>query len=71
MTRGSALLSLALAGTSCGLLSHDPGSAVVPSDGVGEFGVSAPVELCVGTARVVAAAASTEKYGNDAVCTTS
>jgi hypothetical protein len=49
----------------CGLLGSDQGTVPVPSDGVGNFGSSAQIELCLGSARVVAPSAST---GAGAVC---
>ncbi len=60
-----ALVGLALALPACGLLTDDPGSEAVPSDGVGAFGPGGPIELCLGTARVVAPAAAA---GAGAVC---
>ena len=53
--------------TACGLLGPGEGLRVVPSDGVGNFGSSAPIELCLGSARVVSPSAST---GAGAVCVT-
>jgi hypothetical protein len=41
--------------TGCGLVSRDPPAAQIPGDGVSGFGDSSPIELCLGTARVVPA----------------
>jgi hypothetical protein len=51
---GVALLASVLG--ACGLVSHEVSSTPVPSDGIGNFGDSAPVELCLGTASVIAPA---------------
>lgn len=56
---------LAIAVAACGLAGPGEGLRAVPSDGVGNFGSSAPIELCLGTARVVSPSAST---GAGAVC---
>jgi hypothetical protein len=45
----------ALNATACGLLSSDPPISQIPPDGVSGFGDSSPIELCLGTARVVPA----------------
>ena len=55
----------ALAG--CGLLSSDETLSAYPSQGIGDFGSSGPVEVCIGSARVVAPAAAT---GASGVCVT-
>ena len=49
----------------CGLTGPSEGLRPVPSDGVGNLGRSAPIELCLGSARVVSPSAST---GAGAVC---
>ncbi|MEP7124538.1 MAG: hypothetical protein ABJE95_26655 [Byssovorax sp.] len=41
----------------CGLAGPGEGQLAVPSDGVGAFGSSAPIELCLGSARVVSPSA--------------
>ncbi|HVY46906.1 MAG TPA: hypothetical protein VHB21_13555 [Minicystis sp.] len=43
-----------VAAPACGLVSHDPELAAFPPDGVNDFGDASPVEVCLGTARVVA-----------------
>ncbi|UQA63376.1 hypothetical protein [Polyangium aurulentum] len=53
-----------LLGTSCGLLGGE-GSLAIPADGVGAFGEATPLEVCLGTARIVAPAAAT---GAEALC---
>ncbi len=55
----------ALAAASCGLAPAPAPPPPFPSDGVADFGQSAPVELCLGTASVVPPEAAT---GADAVC---
>lgn len=60
-----ACAALAAALPSCGLIPSDEELTPIPSDGIGNFGDSAPVELCLGTARVVAPAAATSA---SAVC---
>jgi hypothetical protein len=47
----------ALAVAACGLTGPSGGLRAVPSDGVGNFGSSAPIELCLGSARVVSPSA--------------
>ncbi len=37
----------------CGLAGGEGASTPIPSDGVGHFGASSPIEVCLGTARVV------------------
>jgi hypothetical protein len=54
------------AGLSCGSAPHEAGSQAVPSDGVSGFGRSAPIELCLGSARVVSPAVAAS--GALAVC---
>lgn len=56
---------LAIAVAACGLAGPGEELRAVPSDGVGNFGSSAPIELCLGSARVVSPSAST---GAGAVC---
>ena len=55
----------AIAVAACGLAGPSEGLRAVPSDGVGNFGSSAPIELCLGAARVVSPSAST---GAGSVC---
>jgi hypothetical protein len=57
------MIVIALA--ACGLGGSGDELRAVPSDGVGNFGSSAPIELCLGSARVVSPSAST---GAGAVC---
>ena len=52
--RCAAALIVAGALGACGLAPHEPGTAPVRSDGVTDFGDSAPIELCLGATRVVA-----------------
>jgi hypothetical protein len=47
------LLLAALAPASCGLVSDDTAFTPFPPDGVNDFGAALPVEVCVGSARVV------------------
>jgi hypothetical protein len=61
--RAAPVIAVALA--ACGLGGPSGEQRAVPSDGVGNFGSSAPVELCLGSARVVSPSAST---GAGAVC---
>ena len=56
---------LAIAVAACGLGGPGEGLRAVPSDGVGNFGSSAPIELCLGSARVVSPSASA---GAGSVC---
>ncbi len=63
MAQGAPVLAIALA--ACGLGGPGDGLRAVPSNGVGNFGSSAPIELCLGSARVVSPAAST---GAGSVC---
>jgi hypothetical protein len=58
-------LALALLVASCGLLPAPDPAAPWPTDGVAGFGASEPIELCLGTARVVAPQASS---GAGSVC---
>jgi hypothetical protein len=46
------ILALPGLATGCGLLGNEPARAF-PKSGVGDFGPSAPVEVCLGSARVV------------------
>jgi hypothetical protein len=66
---GAAVLTaaaLAAAGLpACGLLPEDDGAGAFPSDGIGDLGAAEPIEVCLGTAHVVAPSAST---GAGAVC---
>lgn len=55
----------ALLSSSCGLLGGGEGEGAIPADGVGAFGAATPVEVCLGTARIVAPAAAT---GAEALC---
>ncbi len=48
------LVVAALAPASCGLVSDDTPLSPFPPDGVNDFGAASPVEVCVGSARVVA-----------------
>jgi hypothetical protein len=64
MVRRAFWLSVVLA-AGCGLLPTSDTLAPFPSDGVGNFGDSEPIEVCLGSARVVAPGAAT---GADAVC---
>jgi hypothetical protein len=52
------LLALAIAPASCGLVSGDTALTPFPLDGVNDFGAASPIEVCVGSARVVAPAAA-------------
>lgn len=61
--RAGPLVVVAVA--ACGLTGPSDGLRPVPSDGAGNFGSSAPIELCLGSARVVSPSAST---GAGAVC---
>ena len=63
VARATPLLVVSVA--ACGLAGPGDGQLAVPSDGVGNFGSSAPIELCLGSARVVSPSAST---GAGAVC---
>ena len=54
-----AVPTLALGAVSCGLASHDATSSALPTDGLGSFGPFQPIELCRGTARVVAPSQAT------------
>jgi hypothetical protein len=63
--RRAAALVLPGALGACGVAPHEPGTDPVRSDGVTSFGDSAPVELCLGAARVLAPSASA---GAAAVC---
>jgi hypothetical protein len=63
MARAAPLSAIVVA--ACGLAGSGEGPRAVPSDGVGNFGSSAPIELCLGSARVVSPSAST---GAGAVC---
>ncbi len=65
LVRAAPLVTMAVA--ACGLTGPSDGQRPVPSDGVGNFGSSAPIELCLGSARVVSPSAST---GAGAVCVT-
>jgi hypothetical protein len=56
---------LAVAAAGCGLLPTSDTLTPFPADGVAGFGDSEPIEVCLGSARVVAVSAST---GADAVC---
>ena len=53
--RAAPLLAITVA--ACGLAGPGEGLLAVPSDGVGNFGSSAPIELCLGSARVVSPSA--------------
>lgn len=64
MSRRARLAAMAMFVASCGLLPAEP-DAPFPADGVGAFGDAAPVEVCLGTARVVAPALAT---GAAALC---
>lgn len=59
------LLLLAIALPCCGLLPSSETLAPFPSDGVTGFGDAEPIEVCLGTARVIAPDASS---GAGAVC---
>lgn len=50
---------------SCGLLAEGDAVTAFPSDGTGDLGAAEPIEVCLGTAHVVAPSAST---GAGAVC---
>jgi hypothetical protein len=63
VTRRWPLAALAL--TACGLAPAPAPSPAFPGDGVSGYGASAPIELCLGTARVVSPDAAT---GAGAVC---
>lgn len=62
--RARALL-LTLALPSCGLVSSSDEIVPYPPDGIGGFGEAEPIEVCLGSARVVAPDASS---GEGAVC---
>ena len=62
MRRGAAWMLLV---ASCGLASGEGERAPFPADGVGAFGDASPVEVCRGTARIVAPALAT---GATALC---
>src|SRR4051794_39382177 len=47
------LLSLPFLAGACGLAPHDLETQSIPSDGVSGFDDASPIELCIGTARVV------------------
>src|SRR5688572_19657254 len=66
LQRASAVAVLSCLSASCGFLPHDNTSIPFPGDGAGNFGPSAPVELCLGTARIVAP--SLASSGAAAVC---
>lgn len=51
MMRSIAPLAALLTG--CGLVASDPTESLLPGDGVSGFDDSSPIELCLGTARVV------------------
>src|SRR5262249_62114194 len=42
----------------CGLTGGEGASTPVPADGVGNFGTSSPIEVCLGTAKVVSFSAA-------------
>jgi hypothetical protein len=49
--------------TGCGLVSRDPPVSELPGDGVSDFGDSSPIEICLGTARVVPASETLTSAG--------
>lgn len=61
MRRSIALFTALLTG--CGLVSRDPPQSELPGDGVSGFGESSPIELCLGTARVVPASETLTSAG--------
>src|SRR4051812_19763603 len=63
--RSALALALPLIPLACGLLASPDPSPPFPSDGVAAFGAAEPIELCLGTAHVVAPDASS---GAGSVC---
>lgn len=57
--------AILLGAPACGLVASDDALAPFPADGVGAFGDAAPIEVCLGTARVIAPAVAT---GATALC---
>ncbi len=54
-----------LGAPACGLVTSDAALAPFPGDGIGAFGDAAPVEVCLGTARIISPALAT---GATALC---
>ncbi|HLM75563.1 MAG TPA: hypothetical protein VK459_22775, partial [Polyangiaceae bacterium] len=63
--RSTAPIAAALLGflTGCGLLPSDPLESKLPGDGVSGFDDSFPIEICLGTARVVPASETLTSAG--------
>lgn len=51
------LMLLLAAGSACGLAGGGDAQPPVPGDGIGNFGSSSPIELCLGSARVTSPSA--------------
>ncbi|MBK9266678.1 MAG: hypothetical protein IPM54_43685 [Polyangiaceae bacterium] len=61
----AALCFFAVFASACGLVHGDEALAPFPSDGIGAFEEASPIEVCLGTARVIAPAVAT---GATALC---
>src|SRR5262245_18813575 len=59
------ILAISVALCGCGLISDQAPSQAFPTDGVSGFGEAFPLEICLGTARIVAPAVAS---GAGAVC---